>query len=98
MTEKNYESKLLPKNGKFDYKLPDFTFEYNGKKFYWEHLGMLSLDSYRKSWERKSQWYETNGYSEQLIISKDGLDGSIDSETIDKIIKEKLGAPTYHFI
>lgn len=91
LTEKNYESKLYSKTNAYDYKLPDFTFEYDGQRFYWEHLGMLSLESYRKSWERKRQWYKENGYTKHLIISQDGLDGSIDSKTIDKIIQEKLG-------
>lgn len=91
LTDKNYESKLRSKTNAYDYKLPDFTFEFDGKTFYWEHLGMLQLESYRKSWERKEHWYKENGYSEQLITSKDGPDGSIDSKTIVKIIKEKLG-------
>jgi len=51
---------------------------------------MLSLESYRRSWERKIQWYKENGYMKQLIISQDGPDGSIDSKTIDRIIEEKL--------
>jgi hypothetical protein len=91
LTEKDYESKLYSKSNAYDYKLPDFTFEYGGKKFYWEHLGMLGMESYRKSWERKSQWYKENDYTEHIITSQDGLDGSIDSKTIDRIIEEKLG-------
>ena len=91
LTEKNYESKLYSKTNSYDYKLPDFTFEHNGRKFYWEHLGMLSLESYRKSWDRKRQWYKENGYVKHLIISQDGPDGSIDSKTIDRILQEKLG-------
>jgi len=91
LTDKSYESKLSSKNSLLDYKLPDFTFMHNGKKYYWEHLGMLSVDAYRKSWERKQQWYKENGYADNLITSEDGLDGSIDSKTIDDIIQKRLG-------
>jgi ATP-dependent exoDNAse (exonuclease V) alpha subunit len=91
LTEKNYESRVCSRSNAYDYKLPDFTLEHNGKKFYWEHLGMLGLESYRRSWERKKKWYEENGYIEHLITSKDGPDGSIDSKTIDRIIEERLG-------
>ena len=52
---------------------------------------MLAIESYRKSWEKKLRWYKDNGYYDQLITSKDGADGSINSQEIDKIIEEKLG-------
>ena len=43
-------------------------------KFYWEHLGMLSVPSYREAWERKRQWYEDNGFLDRVITSEDGAD------------------------
>jgi ATP-dependent exoDNAse (exonuclease V) alpha subunit len=91
LTDKNYEQKLTSEDNHYDYKLPDFTFTHKGKEYCWEHLGMLAVESYRKSWEKKLRWYKDNGYYEQLITSKDGPDGSIDSKGIDKIIEEKLG-------
>ena len=91
LTEESYEQKLYAKDDPYEYKLPDFTFEYNGKKYYWEHFGMLALEEYKKSAEAKLNWYEKQGYLDNLIQSQDGLDGSINSKKIDEIIEEKLG-------
>ena len=60
-------------------------------EYYWEHLGMLAVESYKKSWERKLRWYKENGYDSRLIVSQDGEDGSINSEEITKIVKSKFG-------
>ena len=91
LTEKNYEQKLQSRKNSFDYKLPDFTFSVEGVEYYWEHLGMLAVESYKKSWERKLRWYKENGYDSRLIVSQDGEDGSINSEEITKIVKSKFG-------
>ncbi|WP_169974309.1 MULTISPECIES: ATP-dependent RecD-like DNA helicase [unclassified Campylobacter] len=75
-------------NGKI--YVPDFTLNYEGKTAYLEHLGMLSDLSYRKRWEEKKVNYESEGISEikgNLIITKDGLDGSIDAELIENKIR-----------
>ena len=86
-----YEKKLLGKSGlPNDFCLPDFTISYEGDTFYWEHLGMLSVPSYREQWERKKAWYKKNGYLDRLITSEDGPDGSIDSTTIEKIARERI--------
>ena len=52
--------KPLTLNGVTRY--PDFTIEdeISGRTFYWEHLGMLDRAEYRRSWERKLQWYRQN--------------------------------------
>jgi hypothetical protein len=60
-------------------------------QYYWEHFGMLGVEDYKKSADSKLKWYEHNCYSGQLIISQDGLDGSINSAKIGKIIEEKIG-------
>ena len=39
---------------------------------------MLSVPSYKERWHEKRQWYEANGYADQLLSSEDALDGSID--------------------
>ena len=42
---------------------PDFSFvDPAGDLIIWEHLGMLSRDDYRKSWEWKKDWYAKNGF------------------------------------
>lgn len=53
-----YEEPLFPPDDLHDYRLPDFTIGFEGDIYYWEHLGMLSLPSYREGWGRKRQWYE----------------------------------------
>jgi len=44
-------------------RYPDFTIEdeISGRTIYWEHLGMLENEGYRRSWERKFVWYRANG-------------------------------------
>jgi ATP-dependent exoDNAse (exonuclease V) alpha subunit len=85
-----YEQKLESKNDPSDFRLPDFTLSYEGDTFYWEHLGMLSVPSYRESWERKRQWYEDNGFLDKLITSEDGADGSINAAEIEQIARKKI--------
>jgi hypothetical protein len=50
-----YEIALFAPDGTF--YLPDFTVEWRGRKFFWEHLGMLDKPDYNKRWEQKKQWY-----------------------------------------
>jgi hypothetical protein len=45
--------------------------------FYWEHLGMLDVDSYACNWERKREWYRHNGFIDRLIISADVPGGGL---------------------
>jgi hypothetical protein len=73
-----------------DFRLPDFTISYKGKTWYWEHLGMLNLDYYRKEWEQKKAWYEKHKLIDRVLTSQDGPDGSIDSQSIEKTAKEKI--------
>ena len=44
-------------------RYPDFTIEdeISGRNFYWEHLGLLEREDYRRSWEAKLAWYRSNG-------------------------------------
>jgi exodeoxyribonuclease V alpha subunit len=54
-----YEEPLRSPDDERDFRLPDFTIGYEGDIYYWEHLGMLSLPTYREDWERKRDWYKT---------------------------------------
>ena len=67
---------------------PDFTIEYNGKTYYWEHLGMLSQESYRNKWMLKLELYRKNNI--EPITSKDDVNGGIDSKEIENIIKKQI--------
>ncbi len=84
--EEPLRSRLDPK----DFRLPDFTASFEGDIYYWEHLGMLNVPSYREAWERKRKWYEANGYADRLITSEDGTDGSIDASEIERIARERI--------
>lgn len=96
MTEDNYEQKLPSKDDPYEYKLPDFTFKHNGETYYWEHLGMLFVDQYKRAWEKKKDWYIKNSYDKHLITSRDSDDGSINSQEIDEIIEKELGIKIQH--
>jgi len=71
-------------------KSPDFTIEdaESGRKFYWEHCGMMSNETYRHRWECKRMVYEKHDIVEgkNLIVSYDKANGSIDSQEIRKLI------------
>lgn len=53
-----YEEPLVNKRDPRDFRLPDFKIGFEGDIFYWEHLGMLGLPSYKQKWENKRRWYE----------------------------------------
>ncbi len=86
-----YEKKILNKhNNSLDYRLPDFTVSFEGDTYFWEHLGMLSVPSYREKWDSKRKWYKDNGYIDRLITSEDGPDGSISSTEIECIARKHV--------
>ena len=96
-----YEAPLTGTDG---YKIkPDFTIENDdlGITFYWEHRGMLSNDDYRNKWEKKFEWYKSQGIlpiekdklpnsDKILILTRDNPDGSINSQEIENIINQFL--------
>ncbi len=85
--EYTYEERLNV-NGKT--YIPDFTLRSKGKTAYLEHLGMLGNKSYEKGWEKKKAKYESVGISEthgNLIITEDGLDGSLDTTLIERKVQ-----------
>jgi len=75
---------------------PDFMFAAPaGDPIVWEHLGMLTRDDYRQSWERKRAWYLQNGFVEgvSLFTTRDDEKGGLDSEEVRRVteqIKELL--------
>lgn len=78
-----YERPLLASDGTM--YLPDFTVQYQGDTWYWEHLGMLAQDKYKKHWEEKERWYQKN-FPGQLVTTEEGSDLSkAAAAVIDKI-------------
>ena len=86
----SYEYEEPIEFGANDFRLPDFTIQYKGQTYYWEHLGMINLSAYKRDWERRKKWYERHGLLDKVITSQDGLDGSIDSKEIEKIANERV--------
>lgn len=82
--------KRLNGNETEGFKLPDFTVYYEGETYYWEHLGLLNDESYRKRWEKKRQWYERHDYSDKLIITRDDREGGIDSKWIEEKARQEI--------
>ena len=54
---------------------PDFTIYFRGKVYYWEHLGLMDNEEYRKQWEWKKEMYRKAGIIEgvNLIVSREAL-------------------------
>lgn len=75
-------------------RIPDFTIDdvESGMLFYWEHCGMMSDRHYRQRWEEKKAIYAKHNIieGENLIVSYDDLDGSIDSVAIKALIEKYL--------
>lgn len=90
----NYEYEKELDLGDDGIKSPDFTIEdaESGVTYYWEHCGMLSDDGYRRRWEAKCAVYKKHNIveGENLIVSEDKPDGSIDSKEIRKLIEKYL--------
>ena len=67
----------------------------SGIRYYWEHCGMLGDYGYSKRWKEKKKIYAKHGIVEgdNLIVTKDSLNGAINSAEIKKIVdrlKEEL--------
>lgn len=79
-----YEVPLFAPDGTF--YLPDFTIEWRGRKFFWEHLGMLNKPKYKKDWEQKKKWY-TKYFQGSLLITEESTKLS---KAAQKLIKEQF--------
>ena len=79
-------------------RYPDFTIEdeISGRIVYWEHLGMLERDDYRRSWEKKLAWYRANdvlpaeeggGTRGMLVTTKESSNAGFDAASVQSAIK-----------
>lgn len=70
---------------------PDFVIKRpkDGKIFIWEHCGRMDLEKYEVKTATRIETYHYNGFYlwDNLILSFDKDDGSLDMDTIDRIIK-----------
>jgi len=84
-----YERQFTGKNGQK--RIPDFTFiDAAGDLIILEHLGMMSVPSYKADWDKKMQFYEENGFklNENLFITTESEKGGIDSKEIERVIDQ----------
>jgi hypothetical protein len=82
-----YEVPLYAPDGTF--YLPDFTINWRGEVWYWEHLGMLHDESYRSHWETKRAWYEKHGFASHLITTSE-VHG-FDSKDVQRVLEATFG-------
>jgi hypothetical protein len=79
-------------------RYPDFTIEdeISGRTVYWEHLGMLEREDYRRSWENKLSWYRANGVlpAEEgvgpnglLVTTRESSTGGFHASAVQEIIR-----------
>ena len=64
--------------------LPDFTINWKGIEYYWEHLGLLDKENYSRGWTVKKQWYETH-FPGRLITTCESA--TLSQETVLLIAK-----------
>jgi hypothetical protein len=82
-------------------RYPDFTIddEISGQVVFWEHLGMLEREDYRRSWEKKLAWYRSNGVlpgsegggpNGMLVTTSESSSAGFDSAAVQTIIRKYL--------
>lgn len=71
-----YEKPLYATDGSF--YLPDFTILWRGERFFWEHLGLLEREDYRRKWETKKAWYERH-FPGRLVVTEESGNLSVDA-------------------
>ena len=65
---------------------PDFTIHFrDGKKLFWEHLGMLDTRKYYKDWQDRRKSYNEHGL-EDFLVTTDDLNG-VNEEKIVELIE-----------
>ncbi len=90
-----YESEiyLTDEKGKVVTRYPDFViFLSDGSVLYWEHIGMMELDTYGESFLKKLRLYNQNGIvmGDNLILTASGPKGAINLAAVDRIIRERV--------
>ena len=76
-------------NGRTIY--PDFVIKRkrDGKIFIWEHFGLIFSEEYRQRMYRKMVDFHEAGFNpwDNLLMSFDSVEGSIDVDFIERMIK-----------
>ena len=79
-----YEMPLRAPDGTM--KLPDFTVQWAGQTWYWEHEGMLHDSKYRAAQKEKHHWYTDHGFAGRLIVTTEGtgFDSKVAAATMEQ--------------
>ena len=76
-------------NGRIIY--PDFVIrrKRDGKIFIWEHFGMIFSEEYRQKMYRRLEELHEAGFNpwDNLLMSFDSIEGSIDVDFVEKMVK-----------
>lgn len=75
-----YELQLWAPDGSGP-RRPDFTIDWNGKRYFWEHWGRRDLEEYRSEREAKRAWYERH-FPGRLIETSESNTLSKDTEKL----------------
>lgn len=89
----HYEEEFIYQIGNIGKVYPDFTILLpNGKTIIWEHLGLLSQESYCQRTAEKLNIYQMNGYNlgKNLILTMDDNRQNISSTVIHQIIRTRI--------
>ena len=68
---------------------PDFTINYKGKTFFWEHLGRMDDDDYVKKWTDTEKWYHLN-FPGQLLTTVEPCESPDIGTQIKTMMLEKF--------
>lgn len=82
-------------------RYPDFTIddEISGRIIFWEHLGMLEREDYRRSWEKKLAWYRSHGVLPAdegagpngiLVTTRESSSTGFDSSAVQTVIRKQF--------
>ena len=66
---------------------PDFTlYLQDGRKVFWEHLGMLDSRKYYSDWQRRKTLYFNKGFKD-FLVTTDDIEG-VHEDKIDQVIRD----------
>lgn len=80
-----YEDKLF--YNATQWKEPDFTIEYNGETWYWEHLGLLGDEQYNSDWAEKKEIYQSLGIKNLITTRESSVLSIIANEKVNLILQ-----------
>jgi hypothetical protein len=79
-----YEAELQVDGEQFS---PDFTIKWNGKTYYWEHLGLLEQAQYKSEWQIKEAMYKKR-FPGGLITT---TESAVLSKTAEGLVSRHFG-------